>query len=76
MEIKTELPEVYLAHHHTEQSNINYQQGAFDSALGGSSAAEFIFRPPTHFRGARAGGPQEYWQSGAYGIVTVTDGIG
>ena len=50
---------------------------AIDSgALGGSSKAQFIFRPPSYYRGARAAGPSEYWQSGSYGLVTVTDGIG
>ena len=30
-------------------------------ALGGSSKARFIFRSPEYYRGARAGGPLEYW---------------
>ena len=52
------------------------QGSSLDSALGGSSDAKFVFQPSTHFRGARAAGPQQYWQSGSYGILTVTDGVG
>ena len=51
-------------------------KNSFESVLGASSSASFIFRPPTYFKGARAAGPLEYWQSGAYGIITITDGIG
>ena len=49
---------------------------SLDTVLNGSSTAEYTFGAPTFFRGARASGPQEYWQSGSHGLVTVTDGIG
>ena len=49
---------------------------SLDSVLNGSTTAQYDFSSPTFFRGARASGPNEYWQSGAYGVVSVTDGIG
>ena len=49
---------------------------SLDSVLNGSGTAYYTHGAPTYFRGARATGPNDYWQSGAYGIVTVTDGIG
>ena len=49
---------------------------SLDGVLNGSAEAQYEFGPPTFFRGARASGPSKYWQSGAYGIVSVTDGIG
>ena len=52
---------------HSEYVNISLplmgssKTSLFDSALGGSSQAEFIFRPAKHFRGARAANPREFW---------------
>ena len=49
---------------------------SLESVLNGSATAKYTFDAPKFFRGARATGPDDYWQSGSYGIVSVTDGIG
>lgn len=72
----TEIVQKQMADKQIQQHYLSSHQGMFDSALGGSTNASFNFTPPTHFRGARAAGPDEYWQSGSYGFVTVIDGIG
>ena len=49
---------------------------SLEKVMDGSTQAQYTFGAPTYFRGARAQGSTEYWQSGSYGIVTVTDGLG
>ena len=50
---------------------------ALDEVLDGSASAQYTFGPPNYFRGAQATSAliNPYWQSGAYGIISVSDGL-
>ncbi len=53
-----------------------YPLVSLDEVIDASASAKYTFGAPTFFRGAQPKEANQYWQSGQYGLISVTDGLG